>query len=216
MWARFLAVHADPRWPCVVIFIENHLEDGVQALLLWWICLIIMVWQVLCLIPVQMPILCWGPKREDGRQEIKRVQDGETAPNGGSFSVEMVDRKETKNTKSSGRTEGYMGHHQAVVVKLHQAHGDGDVTISGAVGKQSNGCDMGNIWCCRIQCTIHEKTKQKPPTHKLCIEILHHCLLDRWERVGLSLLRSSTGKGYKKVYRDTVQNFDLVHQQHVC
>ena len=117
-----------------------------------------------------------GPKREDGRQEIKRVQVFyETTPNGGSFSVEMVDRKETKNTKSSERTEGYMevssgGGRQVTL----QAHGDGDVTIYGvALENNQTGVTWETFGVAGSSVQSMENRSKATYTHKLCIEILH-------------------------------------------
>jgi hypothetical protein len=150
-----------------------------------------------------------GPKREDGRQEIHRVQVFyETSPKGGNFSVEMVDRRKKKSTKSDGRTEGYMeissdGGRQVTI----QAHGDGDVTIYG-VALESD--EIGVTWETFGVAGSSVQSMKKQSQRHLHSQIVHRnpSLIVYWtggNELGYPSLRSSTGKGYKKVYRETVQ-----------
>ena len=59
--------HVDPRWSCVVIFIENHLEDGVQVPLLRWFCFDNYGLAGTVSVQAQMPILFWTKRRWSSR-----------------------------------------------------------------------------------------------------------------------------------------------------
>jgi hypothetical protein len=120
----------------------------------------------------------------------------------------MVDRKEIKNTKSSERTEGYMevssgGGRQVTL----QAHGDGDVTIYG-VALENN--QTGVTWETFGVAGSSVQSMKKQSRSHLHTQVVHRnpSLIVYWtggNELGYPSLRSSTGKGYKKVYRNTVQ-----------
>ena len=150
-----------------------------------------------------------GPKGEEGRQEIHRVQVFyETSPEGGTFSVEMVDRREHKNTKSDGRYEGYMelssnGGRQVTI----QASGDGEVTIYGVALETNN---IGVTWETFGVAGSSVQSMKKQGKNHLHTQVAHRnpSLLVYWtggNELGYPSLRSSTGKGYKKIYRQTIE-----------